>query len=198
MLTRYMTTLVTVAGLLLACGQALAQLPTFQSGQVLTADQLNRIVEQVRRNANTAGASGGTTLTVDCNAGDTIQSKVDAAQPGDTIMITGTCSEAVVVNKGGITLDGGGSAVIDAMNFDDAAIFVDGRQNVTIKGLTVQNGLFGIKLVEGAAAWLEDVTAQNSRIKSGHDSGNGIMVVQSASIVLAGTIIVDDNDGSST
>ena len=195
MLTRYMTTLLMVAGLLLACGQVLAQLPTFQSGQVLTADQLNRIVEQVRRNANAAGASGGgTTLTVDCNAGDTIQSKVDAAQPGDTIMITGTCNEAVVVNKDNITLDGGGSAIIDAMDFDNAAIFVNGRQNVTIKGLTVQNGLFGIKIVEGGAVWLEDVTAQNSRIKDDHDSGNGIMAVQSTSVVLAGTIIVDDND----
>lgn len=197
MRTRLMTTLMLVAGLMLVVGQALAQsqLPNFQSGDVLRADQLNRIVEQVRRNANAAGSSGGgVTHTVDCNAGETIQSKVDAAQPGDTIVITGTCNEAVVVNKDDITLDGGRSAIIDAMDFDDAAIFVDGRQNVTIKGLTVQNGLFGIKIVEGAAVWLEDFTARNSRIKSGHDSGNGIMAVQSTSVVLAGAIISDGNE----
>ena len=194
---RFMTTLVVVASLLLVSGQALAQaqLPAFRSGDVLRADQLNRIVDQVRRNADAAGGSGGgATHTVDCNVGETLQSKLDAAQPGDTIEITGTCNEAVVVNKDDITLDGGKSAIIDAMDIDDAAIFVDGRQNVTIKGLTVQNGLFGIKIVEGAAVWLEDFTARNSRIKSGHDSGNGIMAVQSTSVVLAGAIISDDND----
>ena len=72
MRTRLMTTLVMVASLLLVSGQALAQpqLPTFQSGDVLRADQLNRIVEQVKKNASASGGSGdGATLNVDCNAG---------------------------------------------------------------------------------------------------------------------------------
>ena len=57
MRARLTTTLIVVAGLLVG-GQALAQpqLPTFQSGQVLTADQLNRIVEQVRRNADASAS----------------------------------------------------------------------------------------------------------------------------------------------
>ena len=58
MRTRLMTTLVmVVAGLLLVGGQALAQpqLPTFQSGQVLTADQLNRIVGCKRRRRHAHG-----------------------------------------------------------------------------------------------------------------------------------------------
>ena len=132
-----------VASLLLVSGQALAQpqLPTFQSGDVLRADQLNRIVEQVKKNTSASGGSGGgATLTVDCNAGETLQSKVDEAGPGDTIMITGTCNEAVVVNKDDITLDGGGSAVIDGAGLDLWAVDVTGRQKVTIEGLTVLNG----------------------------------------------------------
>ena len=163
MRTRFMTTLVMVASLL-ASGQALAQpqpprLPDFQRGQVLTADELNRIVGQVNRNTNASGGSvGGATHTVDCTAGESIQSKMAQAQPGDTIEITGTCNEAVVVNKDGITLDGGGSAVIDAMDFDAPTISINGYQNVIIKGLTVQNGLSGVRLAESAVAWLEDVT----------------------------------------
>ena len=74
------------------------------------------------------------------NAGETIQSKVDAAQPGDTIMITGTCNEAVVVNKDDITLDGGGLAVIDGAGIDRWAVDITGHQKVTIQGLTVLNG----------------------------------------------------------
>ena len=195
---RWMTTLVTVASLLLVSGQALAQprLPSFQSGQVLTADQLNRIVEQVRKNANGVGGNGdGVTHTVDCNAGETIQSKVDAAQPGDTIMITGTCNEAVVVNKDGITLDGGGTAVIDGSGMDAAVIRIWGHQNVTVKGLTVQNGIYGIELAQSAAAWLEDVTARGSRSQSRHD-GYGIAVYGSSTIDLTGTIVANDNASS--
>ena len=194
MRTRFMTALVMVAGLLLVVGQALAQLPTFQPGDVLRSGDLNRIVDQVRRNANAAGGSGGgATHNVDCTAGETIQSKVDAAQPGDTIMISGTCNEAVVVNKDGITLDGGGSAVVDAMDFDAPTISINGYQNVTIKGLTVQNGLSGVRLAESAVAWLEDVTAIGNRFKSGYESGNGIVAYTSSTVLLTGAVVANDN-----
>lgn len=198
MRTRLMTTLVLVAGLLLLVGQALAQpqLPTFQSGDVLRADQLNRIVEQVRRNANAAGSSGGgATHTVDCNAGETIQNKIGEAQPGDTIMITGTCNEAVVVNKDDITLDGGGSAVIDGAGVDLWAVDVTGRQKVTIQGLTVQNGHeAGIMITESSAVWMQDVTVRNSRRHKDYDGGGfGIFIGHSSSVVLTGAIVADDN-----
>ena len=198
MRTRFMTRLVMVASLL-ASGQALAQpqpprLPDFQRGQVLTADELNRIVGQVNRNTNASGGRGaGTTHTVDCNAGETVQSKMDEAQPGDTIMITGTCNEAVVVNKDDITLDGGDTAVIDAMDFDAPTISINGYQNVVIKGLTVQNGLSGVRLAESAVAWLEDVTALGSRSKSGYESGNGIVAYTSSTVVLTGAVVANDN-----
>ena len=196
MRTRFMTTLVTVASLLLVSGQALAQLPTFQSGQVLTANQLNRIVEQIRRNTSAAGGSGGgATHTVDCSAGQTIQSKVDEAQPGDTIMISGTCNEAVVVNKDDITLDGGGSAVIDGAGINRWAVDVTGRQKVTIQGLTVQNGHgAGIAITESSGVWMQDVTVRNTRRHKDYDTdGVGLFVGHASSVVLTGTIIADGN-----
>ena len=143
MRTRFMTTLVMVASLLLVSGQTLAQpqIRTFQPGDVLRANDLNAIVEQINKNTNASGGSGGgTTHTVDCDAGDTIKAAMDQAQPGDTIMIAaGTCNENVVVNKDGITLAGAGqdSTVIDGMDFDAPAISVNGHQNVIIKGLRV-------------------------------------------------------------
>lgn len=201
MRTRLMTTLMVVmASLLLVSAQALAQLPSFQSGQVLTAEQLNRIVEQVRRNTGAAGGSGGgATHTVACSS-ETIAAAMSEAQPGDTLRITGRCKESVVVDKDGITLDGGGSAVIDGTGFDAAVISVSGHQNVTIKGLTVQNGFVGIHMGLVAAALLEDVTVQGSQFKSGQEGLNdpsyGIGVHNSSMAAFVGTIVVRDNAGA--
>ena len=194
MRTRVTTMLMMVASLLVS-GQAMAQpqLPTFQPGDVLRAGDLNRIVEQVKKNMPASGGDGGgATHTVDCSSG-TIAAAMSQAQPGDTLMITGTCSESVVVDKDGITLDGGGSAVIDGSGVDASVIAVIGHQNVTIKGLTVQNGLNGIYIAQGAAAWLENVTAQDSRFQSGYRSGSGIVVNGSSSVLLTGTIVAKDN-----
>ena len=125
-----------VACLLLAGGQALAQprLPTFRSGDVIGAGDLNRIVDQVRRNTSALGGVGGARHTVDCDAGETIANAMSRAHSGSTIVISGTCEEAVVVDKDGITLDGGGTAVIDGAGMDRWAIDVTGRQKITIKG----------------------------------------------------------------
>ena len=168
MCKRHMTTLLIVASLLISA-QALAQsrpptIPNFQRGQALTADELNRMVGQINKNTNALSEGNGETHTMDCASGETIQAAMAQAQPGDTIMISGTCNEAVVVNIDGITLDGQGSAVIDGMNADTAALLIKGRRNVTVRGLTVQNGLNNIKIVETGAAWLKDVTVQNSRL----------------------------------
>lgn len=192
-----MTALMMTACLLLAGGQALAQpqLPNFRSGDVIRANDLNRIVEQIRRNTSALDGVGGARHTVDCEAGETIANAMSQAHPGSTIRIIGTCEEAVVVTQDGITLDGGGTAVIDGMNDDTVAILIRGQQDITIKGLTVQNGLNGIKIVESGAARLEDVTVRNSRTKTGHDSAHGIIVAGSASAVLMGSIAANDNDG---
>ena len=189
-----LTTLVMVASLLVS-GQALAQppqLPTFQPGDVLRANDLNAIVEQVRRNMPAPGGSGGATHTVDCASG-TVAAAMSQAQPGDTIRITGTCNEAVVADKDGITLDGGGSAVIDGSGFDASVILVKGHQNVIIKGLIVQNGLIGVHVGLGASAWLENVTAKDSRFKAGHSSGVGILIANSSEATLTGAIAATGN-----
>ena len=198
--TRFVTTSVTIACLLLAGGLALAQpqLPTFQPGDVLRADQLNSIVDQVTRNASAAQASGGGAAhAVDCGAGDTIADAMAQAQPGDTIMLTGTCSENVVVTTDDLTLDGGGSAVIDGAGIDRWGIDVTGRQRVTLKGLTVANAhAIGITITEASGVWMEDVTVRNTRRNAAADvDGTGIFVGNGSSLMLAGAIAANDNTG---
>ena len=196
MRTRFITMLMTVASLLVGA-QALAQpqLPNFQPGDVLRANDLNLIVERLKAHTNALSASSGETRMVDCDAGETIMAAMDQAQPGDTIMVAGTCNENVVVDKDGITLAGEGqdSTVINGDNIDASVIAVLGHQNVTIKDLTVQNGLVGIHLGRGAAAWLENVTAKDSRSKDGHASGFGILIANSSDAILTGSVVVSNN-----
>ena len=194
--TRYPIMLVMIVTLMLA-GQALSQprLPAFAPGDVLKASDLNLIVEQIKRHRQELGGTEGVTHTVDCDAGQTIMDAMSQAQPGDTIEISGTCNENVVVHEDGITLDGGGTAVIDGGSGDAAGLIIGGQQNVTVKGLTVQNGLNNIKVVEAAGAWLENVTATGSRFKEGYDSGIGILVSASSSIVLTGDVVANNNAG---
>ena len=88
MRTRYSITLIMIASLMVG-GQALAQpqLPTFQSGDAIKANDLNRVVEQIRRNTSALDGIGGATHTVDCGAGETIANAMSQAHPGATIMI---------------------------------------------------------------------------------------------------------------
>ena len=116
--------------------------------------------------------SEGEVLRVSCDAGETIGDALYQAQANDTIVIGGMCQEPVVVTKDGITLDGGGSAVIDGTNGSFAVVLVKGRQNVTIKGLTLQNGLIGLYMDGGAAVELESITAQNNLRASNRSNGN--------------------------
>ena len=53
------------------------------------------------------------TLTVDCTRGETLSKAVERAKPGDTIQVTGTCKETVVITTDRLTLDGQGSAILD-------------------------------------------------------------------------------------
>ena len=126
---------------------------------------------------------------VNCDAGETIAGALSQAQEADTVMISGVCHERVMLNRDGITLDGGGSAVIDGGNGGSVVILVKGRQNITIKGLTVQNGLIGLHVDGGAAVELESVTAQDNLLATngGNDNGgSGVVVSRGSTVVLRG------------
>src|SRR5215475_14341057 len=50
---------------------------------------------------------------VQCDKGQTIEKALKKANPGDTIRLSGTCFERVVVAIDRITIDGQGSASLD-------------------------------------------------------------------------------------
>jgi parallel beta-helix repeat protein len=86
----------------------------------------------------------------------TIQAAVDAAEPGDTVLVPpGTYRESVLIDKSDLTLRGSRGAVIDAHGFTNGIRVGTGEEtpgpdgfpvcppltlrNVTVEGLTVRN-----------------------------------------------------------
>jgi hypothetical protein len=150
-------------------------------------------------------------IKVDCDKGKTIKDALKHAEPGDTILVMGTCTERVVIKTNRITLDGDGTAVLDGAGggptgFGEGGILViEGADGVLIKGLTVQNGnshgisgrdgatfavrgstvrdiaVAGILVLNNSYAELKDVVVQRAR-------GIGIVVENTSTAVLKGSI----------
>lgn len=96
-----------------------------------------------------AGSSVGIALTVDCST-DSLQDAIDSASPGVSVTITvnGTCNEDIYINRDRVTLLDGSSGKIVGQTADEAAVTVDGANNIQIVGLTIEssqtsgNGVF--------------------------------------------------------
>ena len=132
------------------------------------------------------------TVTVDCASGDTI---AKALMRGDdrkslTILVSGTCSENVVINRSDIKLAAGApgatvsgpDATLDTIRVTGSRVTIDGitvtagRNGITADGaagLIVQNALVqgtgrtGIAYVHGASGIVDTVVVQNNTVRDG-------------------------------
>ena len=165
--------------------------------------------------ADQPGSAKAKANTVHCGAGQSINRALRHAEPGETIRVRGTCHERVVITKP-VTLDGGGSAVIDGTGVQavdpefDGLVVIDGVTSVNLVGLTIQNGpANGIFAAHGAAVVLKDVTTQNNALVGIVVSDNstaevidsvtqsngdgGFDVFTSSSLILRGTFVASNN-----
>ena len=153
---------------------------------------------------------------VKCDKGQTLTEALRKAKPGDTLQVTGTCQERVTITTDRLTLDGGGSAVLDGGGGGptefEGVVTIDGAQGVTLTGFTIQNGPGeGILGVRGAAFAVQHTTVQNnaaagiaiamarrptSPIARSTATGFGIDVFTSSSAILRGTITSSQNTGN--
>lgn len=148
---------------------------------------------------------------VNCDKGHTITDALKRADLGDTIRVTGICTERVVIEADRLTLDGEGTAVLDGAGggptgFGEGGVLViAGAHGVLIKGLTVQNGnshgisgrdgatfavhnstvrdnaVGGILILNNSFAELKDVAVQRT-------GGIGIVVENTSTAVLKGSV----------
>ena len=93
-----------------------------------------------------------------------LQRAIDRAVAGDIVRVSGTCSENVTIPAGKdlITLDGGGSAVVDGPDATLNTISARGVRGVTITGFTVRGGRTGISIDRGASALVDGNIVERS------------------------------------
>jgi hypothetical protein len=130
------------------------------------------------------------TVTVNCDAGGKVQTALNAAQSGDTILVTGVCTENVNVRDelARITLDGQGSATIAAPSAAQPVVQVLGR-NITIKGFMMTGGRQGVGVLRGGSALVDSNIIQGS-------AGAGILVHQNGHArIINNTIQLNPNGG---
>ena len=107
--------------------------------------------------------------------GKTIEQFLNELNPGDTLLLSGTCNENVAIGEGhrNITLDGQGVTTINAPVSTSAAILVRGR-GVTIRGFAINGGRHGVQISRGGSATVDGNMIQNA-------TAHGISVVNGSS-----------------
>ncbi len=104
--------------------------------------------------------------------------------PGDTVLVSGTCNEHVVIpfEVVRVTLDGQGKTTINGPTASKPCILVNGR-GITIKGFTITGGRGGIWVFGGGQAAIID----GNTIQSGEV--NGVLVHRSSFAVIVNNTI---------
>src|SRR5215831_6163368 len=102
---------------------------------------------------------------VDCGT-HSLGQVIAKADPGDMLLVIGTCRERVVITTDRITIDGQGTAVIDGAGPGGgelaATILIDGARGVTLRGLTIRNGPSAIFGQSGSAFKVQGTTIQDN------------------------------------
>lgn len=144
------------------------------------------------------------TVQVDCTKPDqTLTQALQTAQLGDTIRVTGTCTETITITTDDVTIEGHNNAVVDGQGMKQNVITIDGARRVTIKQVTVQHGDNGIYAQRGASVILDGVTAQDNAddvLRSGktqltarNNKQAGVAVFSNASGTFLGAVTAEGN-----
>ena len=130
------------------------------------------------------------TITVDCSQDETINEALESACPGDTILVTGSCYESIVLKSpfhDRIVIDGQGSATINGG--DDDVIRIDGAQGVILREIPSLCGYRGIYALRGAAFEANNVEIQNAAYR-------GIQIIENSTATFNNlTVENSNNDG---
>jgi parallel beta-helix repeat protein len=104
--------------------------------------------------------SQAATINVAC-PGQSLQAAVDGAQPGDTIQVSGTCTENIVVRNEKQRLAISGFATINGPDASLPTINVRGK-GILIQGLVITGGKSGVHVNRGSNAVIHSNTIDSS------------------------------------
>jgi copper-binding protein NosD len=108
-----------------------------------------------------------TTKYVNCDNGDTITGALSFVSPGDTLIISGTCNENLLLSSltgqyNGLTFDGQGTATIAGPDHTLNVIELVGVSGFTIRGLTITGGNDGLSINTGSVVAIDTVVVQST------------------------------------
>jgi hypothetical protein len=116
---------------------------------------------------NVPKVSAQATKQVNCDRGDTITATLQSVHRGDTVIISGTCNENVLISDptghyAGVTLDGQGTATISGPDPTLNVVELTGVSGFTIRGLTITGGNDGLSINTGSIIAIDSVVVQNT------------------------------------
>ena len=128
------------------------------------------------------------TVTLTCSPTATIGETLKGLKPGDTLLVSGTCTEhlAIPEHAQNITLDGQGKTTINGPDTRRNTVAVGGR-GIALKRFTIAGGRSGIAVARGASVLIDGNTIQNTG-----NHGIGLHEHSSARIV---NNTIQDNTG---
>lgn len=129
-----------------------------------------------------APLANAATVSVDCDAGQSINAAVAKVRPGDTILASGSCNEQVSFEAEmvRVTLDGQKKTTIRHPGkpaYSPHTVYIRGK-DIHIKGVTVIGGLDGIHLAGPASAEIEGaVVMKTNRAGIRIDKGSVVRIL---------------------
>jgi hypothetical protein len=104
--------------------------------------------------------------TCGANPGQQLQHFLDELNAGDTLIVSGTCNESVVLGEGArnLTIDGQGTATINGSGNPNApAVQIRGR-GITLKGFTITGGRHAVQVQRSGSAFIDTNTIRNAAV----------------------------------
>ncbi len=130
-------------------------------------------------------------LAVAAPAQASIQSAIDAAAPGDTIVVRGTHRENLVIGKDGITLRGVGAVLLPPAVPAANACFDPSVEGESVHGICV-SGDIDFETGE-ISRYVKRVSVTGFTVRG--FSGNGISAAAARDTTLSGNVVEDNGDG---
>jgi parallel beta-helix repeat protein len=140
--------------------------------------------------AGAAGAAAPSRQATVVRAGQSIQSAVDAADPGDTILVFGTHRENVAVQTDGLTLRGVGAVILPPDTPTPHACFDPTEVDEAVHGVCVI-GDFDFDTGQ-VLRRVEDVTISGFTVRG--FTGSGLLAVAAHGTRFSGNVATDNGD----
>lgn len=123
------------------------------------------------------------TVNLTCTATKTITRAVQSLSPGDTLRVSGTCNENVLIREEveRVTIDGQETATINGPDATRATVQIRGR-NINLTGFTITGGEDGINIARGASATVVACTVQSTGRSGITTTQNGSLRVTNSTI----------------